>query len=202
MQTVGDVAARLRDIEVRKEERRLKQIETSNRDKKRKRPKETSEDPPEDAAKRVKVNNLCSGKPEGQTEDPLSAPALESDPPNGPGYTEPSTKGTLQPKRTPHHPNAIIPADSDTERYIVSKPFGEVRGHTSYLTFAMLVPSGSWPGNARGTMVDTTGDESGSANGPQNPNPASYTDETSSGFDSLIAGIPEEELKRMFDTES
>ncbi|KAG9103018.1 hypothetical protein FRC06_000466 [Ceratobasidium sp. 370] len=204
MQTIGDVAARLRDIEVRKEERRLKQIETSNRDKKRKRPEETSEDLPEDVAKKAKVNNPCSGKLEDQTGNLPPAPALEPGLSNGLDCTEPSTKDALRPKRTPHHPNATVPADSDAERYIVSKPFGEVRGHTSYLTFAMLVPSSPWSESARERVVDTVGNESGPANGLQNP--ASYDaqsfDGTSSGFDSLIAGIPEEELKRIFDAES
>ncbi|QRV86456.1 tRNA methyltransferase [Ceratobasidium sp. AG-Ba] len=191
MQTVGDVAARLRDIELRKEERRLKQIESSNRDKKRKRPEEPAGEPPGDASKKAKTEGAAE-IPEDQVDGWSSAPVLQS----GLNPDKPSTKTSSQPKRTPHHPNAIIPPNSDAKRYIVSKPFGEVRGHTSYLTFAMLVPSGLQPNCHPGETMDIV---------PQNPNSSSNDahsiDETSTSFDSLIAAIPEEELERMLDRE-
>ncbi|KAG9127046.1 tRNA (adenine-N(1)-)-methyltransferase catalytic subunit trm61 [Ceratobasidium sp. 392] len=203
MQTVGNVAARLRDTEVRKEERRLKQIETSNRDKKRKRPEEVSDDLPEDATKKAKTNNLPPGKPGAQIGDPLTTRVPEPDPLNALDDAKFSAKDTPKSKRAPHHPNAIIPADSNAERYIVSKPFGEVRGHTSYLTFAILVPSNPRSGGASESTADTAANEPGPGDGPQNSNPANYDaqsiDETDAAFDSLIDGIPEEELERMLD---
>lgn len=54
MQTVEDAASRLRGIEVRKEERRIKQIETAARDKKRKR-LDGSEEQTIDSSKKAKV---------------------------------------------------------------------------------------------------------------------------------------------------
>ncbi|KAG8711077.1 tRNA (adenine-N(1)-)-methyltransferase catalytic subunit trm61 [Ceratobasidium sp. 395] len=202
MQTVGEVAARLRNVEVRKEERRRKQIETSNRDKKRKRPEETSEDQLEDVAKKAKKEGLSVGEPEAQNGNPPLAPVPEPDLSGGVDDAKSSTKDALKSKRTPHHPNAIIPVNSSAERYIVSKPFSEIRGHTSYLTFAILAPSSPRSGVA---PEGTTANESSSADGLQNSNPAVYDaqsiDETTAAFDSLIDGIPEEELERMLNPE-
>ncbi|KAG8781237.1 tRNA (adenine-N(1)-)-methyltransferase catalytic subunit trm61 [Ceratobasidium sp. 428] len=202
MQTVGEVAARLRNIEVRKEQRRRKQIETSNRDKKRKRPEETSEDQLEDVAKKAKKEGLSVGEPEAQNGNPPLAPVPEPDLSGGVDDAKSSTKDALKSKRTPHHPNAIIPVNSSAERYIVSKPFSEIRGHTSYLTFAILVPSSPRSGVA---PEGTTANGSSPADGLQNSNPAVYDaqsiDETTAAFDSLIDGIPEEELERMLNPE-
>jgi tRNA (adenine57-N1/adenine58-N1)-methyltransferase len=183
---------------MRKEERRLKQIETANRDKKRKRPEETSEgQTEEDAAKRAKVDSSAPELSQSMIEDlPSTSEATavvpEPNPSNASDNAKISTKSAPKTKRTPHHPNAIVSATSDVERYIVSKPFGEVRGHTSYLTFAMLVPSGPRSGAAVGISAAANG--AGPAEDSQDSNQAGRSvqsvEETSATFDSLIAGIP------------
>lgn len=200
MQTVGDVAARLREIEVRKEERRLKQIETANRDKKRKRLEENGEEQTEDATKKAKIDPSAQldTKLEDELEDlPL---AIESAPArNASSISDPAaTPSKSKPKKVPQNPNAMVLSTSDTERYIVSKPFGEVRGHTSYLTFAMLVPTTRDGGQfvevppdapTNGSIIANGLEASGSTNRRvQSAEPS----ETSAAFDSLLAGIPEE----------
>ncbi|CAE7059682.1 unnamed protein product [Rhizoctonia solani] len=191
MQTVEGAAARLRDIETRKEQRRLKQIESTARDKKRKRVEGNEEGQENDPLKRTKV----------ETEAQLGEESLpELDPPgslsNDPLLPQP------QPKRGPHT-SVLSSTAPEEERYIVSKPFGEVRGHTSYLTFAMLVPSDSTQLMAQPTKAEPAGEEPNLLQEPiksdttsRHGSPPEPSD-TSATFDSLIAGIPEEELERM-----
>ncbi|CAE6463023.1 unnamed protein product [Rhizoctonia solani] len=63
MQTVEDAASRLRDIETRKEHRRLKQIESAARDKKRKRI-DGNEEQENDSSKRTKVGSKAQSSEE------------------------------------------------------------------------------------------------------------------------------------------
>ncbi|KAG8691888.1 tRNA (adenine-N(1)-)-methyltransferase catalytic subunit trm61 [Ceratobasidium sp. 423] len=190
MQTVEDAASRLRDIETRKEQRRLKQIESAARDKKRKRIDGNEGGQDNDSSKRAKVESQ-----EQSVEESL--PELDS-----PGPL-PKNPPSAQPKRGPHT-SATSSAVPEGERYIVSKPFSEVRGHTSYLTFAMLVPSTcdtTLPKEP--TEVEPAGDESNLAHEPTKsdmairPGSPLEPSETSATLDSLIAAIPEEELERM-----
>ncbi|CAE6349516.1 unnamed protein product [Rhizoctonia solani] len=192
MPTVEDAAIRLRDIETRKEQRRLKQIESAARDKKRKRVEANEEGQDNESPKRTKMESRAQDGEE-------SLPELD---PPGPLSTNPSPP---QPKRGPQT-CAVPPAASEEERYIVSKPFGEVRGHTSYLTFAMLVPSTCDTTQPKGqpTEVEPAGDES---NLPQEPTKSDTMDhhgssldpsESSATFDSLIAGIPEEVRSKVY----
>ncbi|KAF8610432.1 tRNA methyltransferase complex GCD14 subunit [Ceratobasidium sp. AG-I] len=210
MQSVEDVAARLREIEVRKEERRLKQIETSNRDKKRKRLEENGEEHTEDATKKAKIDAdvQSHARPEDEVEDLRST--IESAPVREPtSISDPAaTSSKSKPKKAPQNPNAMVLSTSDTERYIVSKPFGEVRGHTSYLTFAMLVPTARDGGHSTEVIQGAPpAHRSNIANGPEASSSTSNrihsaeASETSITFDSLIAGIPEEELERMLSAE-
>ena len=203
MQSVEDVAARLREIEVRKEERRLNQIERSNRDKKRKRLEENGEEHTEDATKKAKID--ADAQSNARLEDEMedlrsvveSTPARKLTSISDPAAT--SSKSKSKPKKGPQHPNAMVLSTSDTERYIVSKPFGEVRGHTSYLTFAMLVPT-PHDGDQSSEVIQNAPPthKSNAANGPEassstsNRVQSAEPSETSATFDSLIAGIPEE----------
>lgn len=200
MQTVEDVATRLREIEVRKEERRLKQIETANRDKKRKRLEENGEEHTEDTTKKAKIDAGAQSniKAEDELEHlpltvesaPMSKPSSVSDPA--------TTSSKSKSKKVPQNPNAMILPTSDIERYIVSKPFGEVRGHTSYLTFAMLVPTARDGGQSVEVTQDAPTNGSITANGLEASGSTSHRvqsaepSETSAVFDSLLAGIPEE----------
>lgn len=208
MQTVEDAAARLRDIEIRKEQRRLKQIETSARDKKRKRPYGSAEEESPDSPKRTKVvvesqdKGGLACKPHALLElgdsslDYSLGFLAESD-----FVDHPVTQLSAQPKprQAPHHPHVIVSVASEAERYIVSKPFGEVRGHTSYLTFAMLVPSAYH--YARPESMAESGCSSNelalareSTNNGTTNHQESFAgpSEVSEVDDSLIAGIPEE----------
>lgn len=200
MQSVEDVATRLREIEVRKEERRLKQIETSNRDKKRKRLEENGEEHTEDGTKKAKTDaDGQSNTREDEDEDLRSA--IESAPVRQPtSVSDPAASSSKsKPKKAPQHPNAMVLSTSDTERYIVSKPLGEVRGHTSYLTFAMLVPTAHDGGQPAEVIQDPSPTHMpNTANGPEassstnNRMQSAEPSEISATFDSLIAGIPEE----------
>ncbi|KAH7340572.1 tRNA methyltransferase complex GCD14 subunit-domain-containing protein [Rhizoctonia solani] len=188
MQTVEDAASRLRDIETRKEHRRLKQIESAARDKKRKRIDGSEED------RKMIYRKEPRSHPR---HNPLRNHYLD---------TSGSRSGNLpptQPKRGPHT-NATPLAAPDGGRYIVSKPFSEVRGHTSYLTFAMLVPSTCDSTQLKeSTEVEPTGDEPNLSQEPTKSDMVAYhgspsgPSETSATLDSLIAAIPEEELERM-----
>ncbi|CAE6523883.1 unnamed protein product [Rhizoctonia solani] len=195
MQTVEDAAIRLRDIETRKEQRRLRQIESAARDKKRKRIEGNEEVQENESPKRTKMESKTRAGEESPPElDPSDSLSNNPPPP--------------QPKRGPH--TGVKPsAAPEEERYVVSKPFGEVRGHTSYLTFAMLVPSAYGDTQPKGQLaeVEPAGDE---ANLPQEPKKSDTMvrhesplepSETSATFDSLIAGIPEEELERMLNVQ-
>ncbi|CAE6519978.1 unnamed protein product [Rhizoctonia solani] len=189
MQTVEGAASRLRDIETRKEQRRLKQIESAAQDKKRKRINGNEEEQENDPSKRVKVESQVQSVEE-------SLPELN------PSASLPNNPSSAQPKRGPHA-NAT-PSASEGERYIVSKPFSEVRGHTSYLTFAILVPSTCDSTQPKEPIeVEPAGDEPNPAHEPTKsdmairPGSPLEPSETSATFDSLIAAIPEEELERM-----
>ncbi|CAE6347838.1 unnamed protein product [Rhizoctonia solani] len=192
MQTIEDAAGRLRDIETRKEQRRLKQIEAAARDKKRKRIDGNEGEQNNDHSKRTKV------EPGTQ---PVGEPLLGlefSGPPSG-------NSPSAQPKRG-SYTNTVSPKALEGERYIVSKPFGEVRGHTSYLTFAMLVPSTcDSTGPKESTEPQVTGNKPSLSHGPTKPDMTVGTppeaSETSATLDSLIAAIPEEELERILGVE-
>jgi tRNA (adenine57-N1/adenine58-N1)-methyltransferase len=208
MQTVDDAASRLRDIEIRKEERRLKQIETAARDKKRKRLDASSEEQSIDSSKRTKVETEVHASAElvCKLYNVLRAIELdllltwflaEFDSISPPANILPSA--LPKPKRAPHHPNAAVSVAPEAERYIVSKPFSEVRGHTSYLTFAMLVPStcsGVQPEETIESGPDSNGlnfaRESKDRSVTNHHAPSVEPTETSTTLDSLIAAMPEE----------
>ncbi|CEL52114.1 tRNA (adenine(58)-N(1))-methyltransferase catalytic subunit TRM61 OS=Cryptococcus neoformans var, neoformans serotype D (strain B-3501A) GN=TRM61 PE=3 SV=1 [Rhizoctonia solani AG-1 IB] len=195
MQTIEDAASRLRDIETRKEQRRLKQIEAAGRDKKRKRIDRSEGEQDDDHSKRAKVESRTQPAEEllrEQAELELSGPPSDSLPPT-------------QVKRD-SRANTTSSKALEGERYIVSKPFGEVRGHTSYLTFAMLVPSTCDSTRPKeSTEAQSTGDKPGLFQEPTKPDTMVSTppepSETSATFDSLIAAIPEEELERILGVE-
>ncbi|ELU44031.1 GCD14 protein [Rhizoctonia solani AG-1 IA] len=181
MQTVEDAASRLRDIETRKEQRRLKQIEAAARDKKRKRVEGGEGEQSNDHSKRTKVAQL-GGESLREQNRLYQGVRL-------------GNSSSIQQERGPHT-NTISPKASE-ERYIVSKPFGEVRGHTSYLTFAMLVPSTCDSTRSKElTGAQPMENELGLSCGPTNPDTIASThsdpSETSATLDSLIAAIPEE----------
>ncbi|CCO26329.1 tRNA (adenine-N1-)-methyltransferase [Rhizoctonia solani AG-1 IB] len=183
MQTIEDAASRLRDIETRKEQRRLKQIEAAGRDKKRKRIDRSEGEQDDDHSKRAKVESRTQPAEELLPELELSGPPSDSLPPT-------------QVKRD-SRANTTSSKALEGERYIVSKPFGEVRGHTSYLTFAMLVPSTCDSTRPKeSTEAQSTGDKPGLFQEPTKPDTMVSTppepSETSATFDSLIAAIPEE----------
>lgn len=120
--SISVAAESLKRLEVRKEEKRLRQIASAHRGK-RKRADDEEAAPAEDAglgegtAKRAKTEDRSDG--DEQMILATEAPILAS-----------------------QSSVAVLPTthEAEPEKISVSKAFPEVRGHTSYLTFAMLLP--------------------------------------------------------------
>src|ERR1700722_8222525 len=156
---ISEISAKLKKSELKREEKRLKQIAsararstgvkpeiTEGEDaKKRKREGDMVIDEDEDvngggssiASKRFKANNGESG---------TEVPALTRNDDQAIPITSESLTGSS---------SALPP----TVKINVSKPMAEVRGHTSYLTFACLVPPTTASSHDKG--VDLNANQSG-----------------------------------------
>ena len=112
LQHVSEIADRIKQSEMRREEKRIKQIANSRL--KRKRGQESPEEHPDDVGSkraRAVIGTSLSAAPESSI------------------VREPS-----QP------PESVVPMSAPS-KITVFKTISEVRGHTSYLTFACLLPS-------------------------------------------------------------
>jgi tRNA (adenine57-N1/adenine58-N1)-methyltransferase catalytic subunit len=139
--SVADATARLKAQDVRKEEKRVLQIAASHtRNQRRsadgdgKRKREEAEADGTDGLIAEPGNTLDTKKVkiEARGDEPSTYNAPEL-PANQMSKAKDSGKGRWK----------SVPLGEP--RLVVSKPFAEVRGHTSYLTFALLVPQ---PANA------------------------------------------------------
>jgi tRNA (adenine57-N1/adenine58-N1)-methyltransferase len=131
LSSVTDAAARLKAQDVRKEEKRIFQIAASrtrnglknaDSDGKRKRDEVEADDAvgvTEESSENLDAKKI---KIEAEEDDESNAPADQTT------KASDSNKGRWKP----------VPLGEP--RLVLSKPFAEVRGHTSYLTFALLVP--------------------------------------------------------------
>jgi tRNA (adenine57-N1/adenine58-N1)-methyltransferase len=116
--TVSEIIARVKAKEISNEERRLRQIQASRQQNRKRKRQGTGEEPDEDEplSKRRK-DDVEEAAQEG-TDDLEAGRAAE-------------------PSITPCPKSRIENTD---HKVPMSKPISEVRGHTSYLTFAVLLP--------------------------------------------------------------
>jgi tRNA (adenine57-N1/adenine58-N1)-methyltransferase catalytic subunit len=144
--SVRAVANRLREAEVRKEEKRQVQIRASRAKNAaagpshEKRKIEYLNDVPEsvETAKRVRVDDPV--KMEG-VEEEVQTTAADVVSPGATGDIDRETDSAVPPEVPPRKRRDILPlGESPARRATVSKAFAEVRGHTSYLTFAVFYP--------------------------------------------------------------
>lgn len=142
LKSVGTVAEKLKDADVKREARRVKQIEESAMRAKEKGRKKAAEmggqemdifgesEHPHGQKRKAGEDREANGQSNTPQEDDSEAgPHTKKPKPDGPS---PLTLEMVSEK-------AVI------ERASLGKPFPEQRGHTSYLTFAILLPT-TYPG--------------------------------------------------------
>jgi tRNA (adenine57-N1/adenine58-N1)-methyltransferase catalytic subunit len=158
--SIAEAAARLKAQEVRKEEKRLLQIAASRArnegktaDSEGKRKRDGGDIDGVNGAEEDAVETLDAKKAKTEPTDVDSAVAS--------GAATPTTVNDAA-RSSSKGKGRWKPVPSGEPRLVVSKPFAEVRGHTSYLTFAMLVP----PPMTTGTPFTSVVEESapGSSN--------------------------------------
>ncbi|KAI0345890.1 tRNA methyltransferase complex GCD14 subunit [Trametopsis cervina] len=120
-------ASALKRLEVRKEEKRLRQIAQAHRGKRKRADEgEQVEGQEEAGAKKAKTESEETQEAlKGEVEDVHMAPVADTE-------AEPSAEEAT----TTTNSTSVAPE----KKMSVSKAFPEVRGHTSYLTFAVLFP--------------------------------------------------------------
>lgn len=172
--SIDDVIQQVKLHELKKEQRRLQQVAVSEQkriNRKRKREEEVDPDP-----------DLGTGDQKRRRDATADAP-------------HPSTSLS---ENTPEVATSLHPAASNTNSKEsklntlstatpMSKPAAEVRGHTSYLTFASLLPLSMYDGNSHYVKTSDLPKEDSSI----------YTADTIS-LDHIIASMPQEELERVF----
>ncbi|KAG8921710.1 tRNA (adenine-N(1)-)-methyltransferase catalytic subunit trm61 [Tulasnella sp. 417] len=138
LKSVGTVAEKLKDADVKREARRVKQIEDSAiRAKEKGKKKAGGADEQEmdivEEAEHPHGQKRKAG--EDRAENGKSNTALGDDSETGPSTKKPKPDGpsplTLE----------LVTEKAAQERVSLGKPFPEQRGHTSYLTFAILLPT-------------------------------------------------------------
>ncbi len=113
--TVSEVIARVKAKEISNEERRLRQIQASRQQTRKRKRQGTGEEPDED------------GPPNKRRKDDAE--------------TAQQGTGDLEAGRTAEPPQTRV--ENTDPKTPMSKPMSDVRGHTSYLTFAVLLPLGT-----------------------------------------------------------
>ena len=116
--TVSEIIARVKSKEISNEERRLRQIQASRQQNKKRKRQGTGEESDEDEP------------PSKRRKEDAEEAAQEGTGDLGAGRA-------AEPSITPRPEPRIETMDSKVP---MSKPMSEVRGHTSYLTFAVLLP--------------------------------------------------------------
>jgi tRNA (adenine57-N1/adenine58-N1)-methyltransferase len=153
---IGEISEKLKKAERKREDKRLKQI-AMNRTSKRKRTgdgeadlqeqelkHDTMEADEPSGSKRVKTDDEDASV--ADTHMPDTEPQLMDVEPRGDASIPISTDAPTTTLATSTASTSVLPAllsnpsPSPAKKISVSKPFSEVRGHTSYLTFASLQP--------------------------------------------------------------
>ncbi|KAG9045128.1 hypothetical protein FS837_006986 [Tulasnella sp. UAMH 9824] len=138
LKSVGTVAEKLKDADVKREARRVKQIEDSAIRAKEKGKKNAIGTGVQDMEIVEEAENPHGQKRKAEED---SAANGQSNAPHGEDIEAgPSTK-----KPKPDGPSPltleVVTEKAALERISLGKPFPEQRGHTSYLTFAILLPT-------------------------------------------------------------
>ncbi|PPR03104.1 hypothetical protein CVT24_012384, partial [Panaeolus cyanescens] len=162
--SVSTLSEKLKESERKREDKRLRQIEANKRalnqngdgaGKKRKR----DEAEPEVGVTTEETGNAGEGDAElkrlktdadGMDVDDVAVPLAVTE--------EPSSSSTLT-TSTPGNKNAKREESSSLTKINISKALPEVRGHTSYLTFAVLVPYKSLQSSTTPTAGSAVADE-------------------------------------------
>ena len=118
--TVSDIIARVKAKEVSNEERRLRQIQASRQQNKKRKRNGTGEELDEDEPPSKRRREDAEEDAQEGTDDLEAGRAAE-----------PSITITPRPRSR---------IENTDHKVTMSKPISEVRGHTSYLTFAVLLP--------------------------------------------------------------
>jgi len=161
LKSVRQVGEELKDMAVRREERRLRQIASSAASRAKRKREEAGDEldlgeVQEDASlKRAKTGEGEGGKPstskvgteirkgdDGANTNTSTNLNFATDPEAATNPIE-NSDGLASPARSTREVNGSNPIDDDSTsggHFNVSKVFPEVRGHTSYLTFACLAP--------------------------------------------------------------
>lgn len=181
--SIDTVIEQVKLHELRKEQRRLQQVAASDKkrsSRKRKREGEEEDGPDPD---------LGTGDQKRRRDVDATAPH-----PSTAAVTDstPEARATFDPSyhQQLSRPAARLAALATSTP--MAKPMSEVRGHTSYLTFASLLPVPSNPSDTKGSKaIDAIDTETGFE-----------STETTTAFDQLIASIPEEVSGRTTSNES
>lgn len=170
--SIDSIVEQVKLHEIKKEQRRLQQVEASNKKRNNlKRKREQTEEGGPDL-------DLGTGDQKRRRDLDASHPSTAVD------VDSTVTKHTLDPSSPPlNHKEARLAALATSTP--MSKPMPEVRGHTSYLTFATLLPA------LNNEMVMEKNDD------PDNVGARWEDTETTDAFDQLLASIPEDELDRV-----
>ncbi|THH31460.1 hypothetical protein EUX98_g2719 [Antrodiella citrinella] len=160
--TIDTISAQLKQSEARREAKRLRQIANSKQARGEKRKREPKEDPArtdddtgaaamdvdvdvdeEEGSSAKKTKTETDAAVENQSETVI--PAASSNSP-APVIDEPQVLSREQ------SPEPAVPT-----KISVSKAFPEVRGHTSYLTFALLLPQSAMTAAMATPLTDANG---------------------------------------------
>jgi tRNA (adenine57-N1/adenine58-N1)-methyltransferase len=148
---IDDVKERLKRAEVKKEERRLRQIERSKAEKEKntlKRKRDEDGEPGADAdVERKRIKDGAEHDGDGADDEDLQGenvastsaiPGFPVDVVGAPTSADAALPPQdIQPRTRSASPSSPPPTPISM---VLAKPIAEVRGHTSYLTFARLLP--------------------------------------------------------------
>ena len=145
---IGAVSKKLQQSEQKREEKRLRQISNARARHAEKRKREQNggpEDNDETGSKRVKTEDETRGDAQGSSgpsaQDPASVVAPLGAKDEVRDVTMEEITDTLPQPVDPKALASEVPTPPPAMTQIVSKVIQEVRGHTSYLTFACLLPA-------------------------------------------------------------
>ncbi|KDQ20849.1 hypothetical protein BOTBODRAFT_26869 [Botryobasidium botryosum FD-172 SS1] len=215
---IGDVAEKLKKNEAKREASRLEQIRRSGEkaEEKRKRKREANGADESGRVSRDEVVVKRTKAVEGEEMDvDVDAPLASAEVPVGDVSTMVEPSSTPVPLQAEEGEGAGADA-SQLETLNSAKCVREVRGHTSYLTFACLLPWTAEMAAAAAAVEDISDSVGADADGAANNGQASekglgenasreqqreeeevYSDSESVAFGKLVAGIPVEELERL-----
>lgn len=139
--TIGESSAKLKIQEIRQEEKRQSQIAQSRA---RNAAKETAGKRKRDEEDITGLNDATNGEDMEGIE--AKRVKIEGESEETAEMTRPQARAAPNPPRRKN-----VPMGED--RLVVSRAFPEVKGHTSYLTFALLVPSPKAPADSTASPV-------------------------------------------------